>query len=316
MDATITDAPADPLARYRSWASVLFAILGAVALIGGAVVISSTSGPYGVVLLATVGLGAAIFIGLSLLIGRGTAWAIHAIVPVCVLLIVTGLIRTAIALATGTITIPLELIAAVAVISRDHRPEVMPALDERGRRRMWLAVGGLIVSQLLPYVAEPAMRGGLLAAREDDLTLTASLDCGRASEPGSPIVGTVEWSWTAGRPFAPPEDGLVVRWSADIEGQAPDVGLVVVDRRVSDDATIRSGSAGRPDAVLEGFRRSGLQFEDFVISRSGSELPDGSVKLDLVPGSAGAGTGSVDLQAAYGHGDLWVVKSNLATCSW
>lgn len=316
MDATTTETPADPLAQYRSWASVLFAILGAVALIGGAVVISSTAGTYSAVLLATVGLGAVIYIALALLIGRGDPWAIHAIVPVCVLLIVTGLLRTAIALGSGTITIPLELIAAVAVISRDHRPEIMPRVDDGGRRRMWLAVGGLVVSTLLPYVAEPAMRGGLLAAREEDLTLTVNLDCDRVNEPWAPIVAVAAWSWANGRPFAPPNDGLVVRWSANIEGQTPDVGLAVMGVRTSDDLTIGTGAAAGPDALLEGFRRSGLQFQDFLISRSGSELRDGNVELDLLPNSTDGGSGSVDLQAAYAHGDLWVVKSNLATCNW
>jgi hypothetical protein len=316
MDATTTAAPADPLAQYRSWASILFAILGAVALIGGAVVISSTAGAYSAVLLATVGLGAVIYIVLALFIGRGDPWAIHAIVPVCVLLIVTGLVRTAIALGSGTITVPLELITAVAVITRDHRPEIMPPITGSGRRRMWLAVGGLVVSTLLPYVAEPAMRGGLLAAREEDLTLDARIDCSRVAEPGGPIVASVAWSFASGRPFAPPEDGLVVRWSANIEGQEPEVGLALGDHRVSDDATIAMGSAARPDALLEGFRRSGQQFIDFLISRSGSGLRDGSVELDLVPNATDGDGGSLALQAAYAHGDLWVVKSGVATCSW
>jgi hypothetical protein len=315
MDTTTT-APADPLAQYRSWASVLFAILGAVALIGGAVVISSTTGAYGVVLLATVAVSAAIFLALALLIGRGDPWAIHAIAPVCVLLIVTGLLRTAIAFGSGTITIPLELIAALAVITRDHRPEHMPAMSEPGRRRMWLAVGGLVVSMLLPYVAGPAMRGGLLAAGENDLTLSARLDCDRAGEPGTPIVATVAWSWAGSRPFAPPDDGLVVRWVASIVDEAPDVGLVVTDRRVSDEATIQTGGAAGPDAVLEDFRSSSRQFEDFVISRSGSELRDGTIELDLVSSSASGGGGTVDLEAAYAHGDLWVVTSSMATCNW
>jgi hypothetical protein len=316
MDATTTQAPADPLAQYRSWASVLLAVLGAVALIGGALVIPAASAPYSIVLLFTVGLGALLFIGLALGVGRGDAWAIHAIAPVCVLLIVTGLIRTAVAFGSGTITIPLELLAAVAVITRDHRPEHMPAIGERGRRRMSLVVVGLVVSQLLPFVAEPAMRGGFLAAREEDLTLEARVDCSGVSEPGAPIVATVAWSWVGGRPFAPPEDGLVVRWSGNIDGQTPDVGLVLGEQRASDDATIAMGSAARPDALLEGFRRSGLQSIDFLISRSGSGLRDGSVELDLLPNAAEGGSGSVDLQAAYAHGDLWVVRSNRATCGW
>jgi hypothetical protein len=316
MAATVTEAPAEPLAQYRSWASVLFAILGAVALIGGAVVISSTAELYGIVLLATVGLGALIYVALALLIGRGEPWAIHAIVPVCVLLIVTGLVRSAIAIGSGTITIPLELIAAVAVITRDHRPEIMPAVSEPGRRRMWLAVGGLVVSTLFPYVAEPAMRGALFVAQEDDLALAASVDCARATEPGSPIIAKAAWSWSGSRPFAPTDDGLVLRWAANVHGQTPDVGLTVVDHRTSDQATIVMGGTGESDALLDAFRHAGLQAVDFLISRSGSELRDGSVEVDLVPSSASAATGTVDLQAAYAHGDLWIVKSSLATCTW
>jgi hypothetical protein len=316
MDATTTEAPADPLAQYRSWASVLFAILGAVALIGGAFVIPATPAPYSIVLLVTVGLAAVIFIGLALGIGRGDPWAIHGIAPVCVLLIVTGLIRTAIAVGSGTLTIPLELIAAVAVITRDHRPELMPPISESGRRRMWLAVGALVVSQLLPYIAEPAMRGALFAAREEDLTLTVSVDCTRLSEPGSPVVAKAAWSWSVGRPFAPADDALVLRWSADIVGGTPDVGLVVGDYRASNEAMVVMGGTGVSAAVLDDFRRAGLPYVDFLISRSGSEMRDGHVELDLLPGTASPGSGSVDLQAAYGYGDLWVVKSSLATCSW
>lgn len=315
MDATTAQAPADPLGQYRSWASMLFAILGAVALIGGALVLAATPAPYRFVLLASVGLGALLFIGLALLIGREDPWAIHAIAPVCVLLILSGLLRTAVALGSGTITIPLELIAAVAVITRDHPPEVMPAIDKTGRRRAWLAVGGLVVATFLPYVAEPAMRGGLFAAREDDLTLTATLDCAGVSEPGSRIVARVAWSWSGSRPFAPSDDGLVLRWSANIEGQTPDVGLAVGDYRPSDQVMIVMGGTGLTDAVLDDFRRAGLPSIDFLISRVGSELRDGSVELDLLANVAGGG-GNVEIQAAYGHGDLWVVRSNRATCSW
>jgi hypothetical protein len=89
-----------------------------------------------------------------------------------------------------------------------------------------------------------------------------------------------------------------------------------MDVRTSDDATIQTGASAGTDALLEGFRRSSLQFQDFVISRSGSELRDGSVELDLDSRGARAGGSSVELQAAYAHGDLWVVESSLATCSW
>jgi hypothetical protein len=92
------DAAPDPLRQYRSWASVLFALLGAVVLIAWVVVVPSTSLPETYLLLAPAGIGAVVLFAASLAIDRGDAWAIHAIAPLCALLIVTGLLRAAVAL--------------------------------------------------------------------------------------------------------------------------------------------------------------------------------------------------------------------------
>jgi hypothetical protein len=315
MDAT-TATTLDPLRQYRSWASVFFAVLGAVGLVGLAVATQSTSAPFVLLFVVTAAVSVVILFAVSLAVGRGDAWAIHAVAPLCVLVILFGLIRVAIALGSGTITVPLEVLGAIAVISRDHRPELLPALDEGGRRRMWLAVGGLIVTYLLPYAGEPVMRGSFLTASADDLTLRVEVECAGATEPGTPLLASVRWSWAGGRPFAPPTDGVVVRWYATTEGADPAAGLTPLDHHVSDASRINAGTAGESDALLEGFRRSGLPVLDFVIARDGSELREGRIDLELVPSDRASPSGSVEVQAAYAHGDLWVKQSNLGVCSW
>ena len=55
-----------------------------------------------------------------------------------------------IAFGGGEISIPLEAIGAAMVLTRDHRLEILPALDEGGRRTMWIVVAVLTVLQVLP----------------------------------------------------------------------------------------------------------------------------------------------------------------------
>jgi hypothetical protein len=310
----VAETPVDPLRQYRSWASVLFALLGAVALIAGALVIPATSAPLSVVLLATVGLSAAVLFGVSLAVDRGVAWAIHAIGPLCALLIAAGLLRAAVALSHSEITVPLEVLGAIAVVSRPHPPAAMPPLTETGRRRMWLVVAALVISQLLPYVGQQTVIAGLLGANEDDLGLTVELDCAGSTGPDAPVTARVAWSWAGGALFAPPTDGLVVEWYAT-SGEDPGVGLAVVGTRVSDDSTINMGSDEAPDVLLEPFRRGGGGFIDFLITRSGSEFQDGWVEVDLGPTDPAIDPRAFELHAAYAHGDRWMQRSQFATCA-
>ena len=72
-------------------------------------------------------------------LGRGEAWAIHAVQPVCIVLIVAGLVRVALALSRNEILIPLETIGALLVLTRPHGPELLPATTADDRQRVMLA---------------------------------------------------------------------------------------------------------------------------------------------------------------------------------
>ena len=148
----------DPLRPYRAWATVLFAILATVAIVVGAIVLGSPTGlaPSTLaVLIAPAVLGIVVLVVLLVALGRVEPWAVHAIQPVCLVIIVAGVARSVVALAGGEILIPLEVIGGLMVLSRDHRAVLLPPLDPGGRRTMLVAVGLMIVAQVLPVIGLP-----------------------------------------------------------------------------------------------------------------------------------------------------------------
>jgi hypothetical protein len=158
-----TDAPAtipdlaDPLEPYRRWATVLFWILIVVSIVaGGAALIAfSVTATMAVVLLLAVGLGLGSLLVETLALGRREAWAVHAIRPICFVIIAAGVLRVAVALSQSNITIPLEVIGALMVLSREHRPQFLPPIPDADRQKLNLVVGAQVVSQVLPYLAGP-----------------------------------------------------------------------------------------------------------------------------------------------------------------
>jgi hypothetical protein len=142
---------ASPLEPYRHWAAVLFWLLAATSLI--AVVIALGVGgslALGYVVSALIGL--VVLLDEATALGRRAPWAIHAIRPLCYVIIAAGVFRVIVALTHGTVTIPLEVIGALLVLSREHGSSSLPAVDEPDRWRVSLAVGALIVANVLAYL--------------------------------------------------------------------------------------------------------------------------------------------------------------------
>lgn len=302
----------DPLREFRSWSSVLLALLGAVTLVAGAFVVPSTYAPHTLVVVVATAAGAGVFIVTSLLIGRGDAWAIHAVVPICALLILAGLVRTAAAFTRNEISVPLEVLGAIAVLTRPHGSDVMPVLTTRGRRSVWLAVGTLVVSQLLPYAASPLWASSVFGAKEDDLALRLQLDCPGPSDTSTPITARTSWSWGRSVPFAPPNDAVIVDWLATTAVDAG-AGTAALAMRVSDDGTMTpGGGSGVTDALFQPYLNAGGQSVGAGISRAGSELQDGWIEVDIDPNDTPPET--LEFRAIYAHGDRWVVRSEPTFC--
>jgi len=155
------------LGQYRDWARFLFAILALLAAIGLILVPSSTGGldptriaaVWPIVLILTLNVAATLLVLVSLIRGlsRRSTWALHAVMPVCIVLIVIGTFRTLIALTQGQIQLPLEAFGGLLVLSRPHHPDILPPATADDRRRATIATGVMFASYFVPLVLPLAL---------------------------------------------------------------------------------------------------------------------------------------------------------------
>jgi lysylphosphatidylglycerol synthetase-like protein (DUF2156 family) len=152
--APIASAAApDALEPYRRWAGVLFAILTLMAIVASAAVITRSSGQAAVIILASTLLTVTALLAVVVDLDRGRWWAVQAIAPLCYVFVVVGVLRALIALSQNNVSIPLEAIGALMVLSREHGRENLPELIEPDRRNVTLAVAAMVAVALLPYAA-------------------------------------------------------------------------------------------------------------------------------------------------------------------
>jgi hypothetical protein len=152
-ESTAIEQEAEPLRAYQTWAARFLAILAAFATLGIVVVISAQAEALIKVTYLVIGLASlATLTALVVSLGRSQPWAMHAIAPACYLIIAFGVLRVTFALASGAITIPLEVIGGLLVLSRPHPTASMPDLGPSDRSKLSVVIGVMLVTLLLPYV--------------------------------------------------------------------------------------------------------------------------------------------------------------------
>jgi lysylphosphatidylglycerol synthetase-like protein (DUF2156 family) len=154
------------LDQYRRWARFLFTILALLAAIGLILVPANAgldpqriAGLWPIVVILTANVAATLLVLLGLIRGltKESAWALHAVLPVCVVLIVIGAARTVIALTQNQILLPLEAIGGLLVLSRPHGPDLLPPASSDDRRRATIAAGVMFASYFVPLVLPLAL---------------------------------------------------------------------------------------------------------------------------------------------------------------
>lgn len=131
------DPESDPHAGYRRWAMVLFGVSLAVVVVAGSLLLLSGIAPDAVTLpLVSAALVIATILLIEIVgIHDRRPWALAAIAPMCAILIVGGLVKVVVALASGNITIPLEAVAAALVLTRRPPSGSLTSLDAAGELR-------------------------------------------------------------------------------------------------------------------------------------------------------------------------------------
>ena len=314
--ASPSETDTAPLLAYRTWAWRFFAILDAVVVLAALLVLTAQGqDPIGVaMLLILAGAGIALLTVLVVGIDRAAPWAIHAIAPVCTLVIVFGVLRVFVALTSNSITIPLEVIGAALVLSRPHPVAAMPPLSRPDSRSVTLLVGGMALMQLAPYLAGPVGTGGLLGVQPADLDMSVEVRCDEVVANG-PIPVAVRWTWRRWELLSPDADGMLVQWYATTNGsEAANGGLTLEhEPRVVGDHEWSSGF-GAATGALEPHKAE-APFWELGIGRSDAQR-GGSVHLDLRPIDPTATSGTVEVWTWYAHGDRWTQQSQVIGCNW
>lgn len=153
----------DPAALdpFRRWARFLFALLALVAGVGIVLVPIGVgvdparfAAAWPLILIIALNVAATLIALVSLIRGLSSwsPWALHAVVPVCAVLIAIGIARLLIALTQVQLTIPLEALGALLVLTRPHGPDIMPGATLSDRRRVTVVTGVIFASYFVPLV--------------------------------------------------------------------------------------------------------------------------------------------------------------------
>jgi len=168
--ATPPAAPTDDLRgldQYRRWARFLFVILALVAAIGLVLAPARSGGidpariaavwPLLVITLGDFAVSLIVLLSLIRGLTRWSAWAIHAIQPVCIVLIVIGGIRVLIGVTQGQLFLPLETVSGLLVLTRPHDADLLPPATPDDRRRVAIASAAMFASYFVPLVLPVAL---------------------------------------------------------------------------------------------------------------------------------------------------------------
>ena len=173
-DATTDPATPPPtsgnlkdLDQYRLWARFLFLILALVAAIGlvlapvrsGGIDPERVAAVWPLFVITLANFAATLIVLLSLIRGltNSSAWAIHAIQPVCIVIIAIGVMRGLIGLTQGQLLLPLEIVGGLLVLTRPHAADLLPPATPDDRRRVAIATGAMFASYFVPLVLPVAL---------------------------------------------------------------------------------------------------------------------------------------------------------------
>jgi hypothetical protein len=256
---------------------------------------------------------AVVYVAVAFALDRRQHWAVSAIRPLLLLLLVWGAYTFLTALAVGAVRIPYTTLAASWALfgPADRRP--IPKLSGRGGAI--LVASAALIAMVL--VGQPVFGwGGFFDVHERDLSASLAVDCGT---PGSTlperIAITYEWSWSGSTLLANEDDVVVIGWNGDDAKGHP---LYVLDDTPETGDGIRLGSSTGVSATMEneaaGHWRGSLHW---VIDLSARGIQPGRVELVLIRAAEQPPEPEpLTVGASYIHVGVWRNDASAVTCSW
>jgi hypothetical protein len=256
---------------------------------------------------------AVLYVVVAWALDRRQHWAVAAIRPLLLLLLVWGAYTFVTALAAGAFRIPFTTLAASWALfgPADRRP--LPTLSGRGGAV--LVASAALIAMVL--AGQPVFGwGGFFDVHERDLSASLVVDCGT---PGAALPERIaipfEWSWSGSSFLANADDVVVIGWNGDDAKGHP---LYVLDDTPEVGDGIRLGSSSGVSATMEneaaGHWRGSLHW---VIDLSVRGIRPGRVELVLVRAvEQPPEPEPLTVGASYIHVGVWRYDASAVTCSW
>jgi hypothetical protein len=256
---------------------------------------------------------AVVYVVVGWALDRRQHWAVSAIRPLLLLLLVWGAYTFVTALASGAFRIPWTTLAASWALFGpvDRRP--LPRLSRRGAAV--LVASAALIAMVL--AGQPVFGwGGFFDVHERDLSSSLVVDCGT---PGAALPGRIaiayEWSWSGSTLFANEDDVVVIGWNGDdaqahplyVLGDTPDAGVgITLGTPSGVSATMADEAAGHWRGSLH-----------WVIDLSVRGIRAGRVELVLMRAvEQPRAPEPLTVGASYIHVGVWRNDTSAVTCSW
>ncbi|MEO8273599.1 MAG: hypothetical protein ABI620_06010 [Chloroflexota bacterium] len=314
------ELPGPESGTLEARASIAFKIL---ALLGyGGVVLAMFPGSTPVATLLTAAFNIAAFLLASVLLivalglDRRRPWAVAAVRPLLILLIIAGLVTIAIAWSELRIRVPVDVVLAGWALlgPADEKP-----IARQEPKSAATAVGvALLLGSML---ASPQLFswGGVFDVHEPDLHATLAADCGTAGAGLLPDRVTLryEWSWTASSVMPSGTDIVVLGWTAADSAGRP---LYVIDQIPPSTAGVYSGLNGYPSTQMaDSIARESQGAFRWAMPLAEQQFASGRIELHLRRSEAAAVEAQpqpLTVTATYVHLGLWRQSPATVTCSW
>jgi hypothetical protein len=262
--------------------------------------------------LASGGL-AVVYLVVALALARRQPWAVSAIRPLLLLLLVWGAYGFVAALTAGQIRIPFPMLAAGWALLGPADRTPLPRLGGRGG--VILAASVALMATVLAN--QPVFGwGGLVDVHERDLSGSLTVDCGT---PGAAlperIAITYTWSWSRGTLLPNEDDVVVIGWNGnDAEGHP----LYVFDDAPEAGVGISTGVVGGVSNAMQ--RQAASHWRGslhWVIDLGVRGIRSGQVELFLLRAREQPPKPQpLTIGASYIHVGVWRNDAATVTCSW
>jgi hypothetical protein len=316
--ATAAEAAAPGQTQFERRASNLLLVLGVLGLGVAGLVILPSNGPSTMRVVASVLLmaTAAAMLLLSFALDRRRPWAPATAAAALWFVLVMGVIRAAVQLAHGGLSIPLDSIAAAWALSGAGRPAAGLAY----RPAASLLVLGLVVAGgLWEPVSGMLFTPGASPLAVAKTALQPGIFAACSGEPGTipsriHVVGS--WTWTSTDLLPSGTDGVGIGW---YEAGRETRYRLDPPAASGTDGYLWLGGGEASGGAVERELKGSEGLVTWGVDVDGGGLREGAVSLDLLPQGgdpvAPLEPGEITIRMVYAHLDRWVVSAQ-TTCAW